>query len=184
MVGDFISVHQLIISPRDQLEAEGGSNERLMMKYEKILDFVENILSEPDFSQDLAMIVDFLGFKSCLKNNCSAGTDNASEPLEGEDQLMPLRTREEVGHDGASQSPTEIISKHSETFQQTEESSDTESPGEFSIEEEVDTTEISGAAVSQGQVQGSVDFNTIGAASKEDEDVALGRKCIDKVFMV
>ena len=49
------------------------------------------------------------------------------------------------------------------------------------VEEEVDTTEISGAAIGQGQVQGSVDFNTIGAASTEDEDVALGRKCIDKV---
>ena len=29
--------------------------------------------------------------------------------------------------------------------------------------------------------EGSVDFNTIGAASSQDEDVALGRKCIDKV---
>ena len=47
--------------------------------------------------------------------------------------------------------------------------------------EEADTTEISGSA--SGLVQGGVDFNTIGAASAEDEDVALGRKCIDKVLI-
>ena len=46
--------------------------------------------------------------------------------------------------------------------------------------EEADTTEISGPA--PGLTQGGVDFNTIGAASTEDEDVALGRKCIDKVL--
>ena len=47
--------------------------------------------------------------------------------------------------------------------------------------EEADTTEISGLA--PGLAQGGVDFNTIGAASTEDEDVALGRKCIDKVLI-
>ena len=52
------------------------------------------------------------------------------------------------------------------------------------VEEEADTTEISGGAISLSQAQGSVDFNTIGAASTEDEDVALGRKCIDKVIKV
>ena len=46
---------------------------------------------------------------------------------------------------------------------------------------EADTTEISGPA--PGLAQGAVDFNTIGAASTEDEDVALGRKCIDKVLI-
>ena len=51
------------------------------------------------------------------------------------------------------------------------------------VEEEADTTEISGAAISSlSPAQGSVNFNTIGAASTEDEDVALGRKCIDKVL--
>lgn len=46
--------------------------------------------------------------------------------------------------------------------------------------EEADTTEISDPVI--GQAQEGVDFNTIGAASTEDEDVALGRKCIDKVL--
>ena len=52
------------------------------------------------------------------------------------------------------------------------------------VEEEVDTTEISGGTISLSPAQGSVDFNTIGSASTEDEDVALGRKCIDKVLKV
>ena len=45
---------------------------------------------------------------------------------------------------------------------------------DFIIED--DTTETNTAFE-----EGSVDFNTIGAASSQDEDVALGRKCIDKV---
>ena len=45
---------------------------------------------------------------------------------------------------------------------------------DFIVED--DTTETNTALE-----EGSVDFNTIGAASAHDEDVALGRKCIDKV---
>ena len=41
-----------------------------------------------------------------------------------------------------------------------------------------DTTETSESVMDQG----GVDFNTIGSASTHDEDVALGRKCIDKVI--
>ena len=62
------------------------------MKYENILDLMENILSEPDFSQDFAINTDFQTIQTCLKNSPLV----ASAQTQEDHQLLPLRTREET----------------------------------------------------------------------------------------
>ena len=57
---------------------------------------MENILSEPDFSQDFALNTDFETIKTCLKSNPRV------EQPQNDNQLMPLRTREETEEDQPS----------------------------------------------------------------------------------
>ena len=71
------------------------------MKYENILDLMENILSEPDFSQDFAINKDYETIKTCLKNNPSVAS---AQTPEDQLELMPLRTREETEEDQPSDS--------------------------------------------------------------------------------
>ena len=57
------------------------------------------------------------------------------------------------------------------------------------IEDTTDTvtdTEVNAVTIDDFQEEelevGSLDLNSVGAASQQDEDVATARKCIDKVF--